>query len=285
MPPCPTIVPTPWHPSVGVFIGALGLLGVLAPLLREHIGRTEKAVWTIVLTVCLILELRSIHLEEVKHDREQDFAVCQQLHSFQAIADTLGAAVTSGQKQYDTTIQHLDKVLGTTQAVAEISKKNLDSVSGGRSYAYIVPQVTNSGYDYAMAISNGGPNVLTGIEVRIAKIIKGDCDYFLKRKPGTYVMDCTFDDGPMHPIAVGSLSGHETVEMPSLMDVGPDGSAKYLITITAQNGHSIEFLQFRKAASGTGAAFKISVARTISVRDGGAHYAPIREIDWTEPSK
>ena len=51
-----------WHPWPGFFIAILALLGVLVPLLREHIGKREKALWTVVMLGLMILELRSLKL-------------------------------------------------------------------------------------------------------------------------------------------------------------------------------------------------------------------------------
>jgi len=48
-----------WHPPIGVWIGILGLLGVIVPLIRDltKIGRREKAAWTFVMFALLLLEI------------------------------------------------------------------------------------------------------------------------------------------------------------------------------------------------------------------------------------
>jgi hypothetical protein len=61
-----------WHPPVGVWIGVLGLLGVVVPLLRDfsQMKKGEKAVWTAVLFVLLLLELKSVYQDRREHDLE-----------------------------------------------------------------------------------------------------------------------------------------------------------------------------------------------------------------------
>jgi hypothetical protein len=51
-----------WHPPVGLFIAILGVVGVVVPWLREHIGKREKAFWTFTFCLLLFLEIRSLHL-------------------------------------------------------------------------------------------------------------------------------------------------------------------------------------------------------------------------------
>jgi hypothetical protein len=123
------LVPVPWHLSVGVGIGILGFVGVIVPLIREKVGPREKALWTVVLLALLLIEIRSIHLDQVQHDREQALATCQQLHSFQGIATTLSKAIDQNQKEFESTVSHLDAVAGLTQ-------RSVSSIVGGNSFCY-----------------------------------------------------------------------------------------------------------------------------------------------------
>jgi hypothetical protein len=115
--PCPAIQPVAWHLSVGDGIGILGFLGVVAPLIREHMGRREKAIWTAVMAVLLYGELRSIRLDQIQHDREQAFADCQQLRSFKQIENGIEASIKNSQQQFQETISGLGGLnhrIGTT---------------------------------------------------------------------------------------------------------------------------------------------------------------------------
>lgn len=87
--PCPVVIPPWWHthPGVGWFIVIFGLVGVLVPLIRERIGRGEKALWTFLLLLFAVLELRTIHYDAVEREDSDRHDRCVQLRSFQAIAD------------------------------------------------------------------------------------------------------------------------------------------------------------------------------------------------------
>ena len=59
-----------WHPPVGVYIGFLGLVGVLVPLLREKAGRLERAAWTGLIFLLLLLEVKSTYQDRNEHEVE-----------------------------------------------------------------------------------------------------------------------------------------------------------------------------------------------------------------------
>lgn len=101
-----------WHPPVGSWIAMLALLGVIVPWLfrpPDKMGRTEKAIWTFVMLLFLVLELRTLYLDRDEHDREQAHASCEQLKRFQAIADTLSSAISANQTQFQLTMQKLSE--------------------------------------------------------------------------------------------------------------------------------------------------------------------------------
>ena len=50
-----------WHPPVGPLIAVLGLVGVLVPWLRARMGNKEKAFWTLLMFLFVLLEIRSIY--------------------------------------------------------------------------------------------------------------------------------------------------------------------------------------------------------------------------------
>ncbi len=104
-----------WHPPVGAFIAVLAVLGVLVPLYREwgKIGPREKAVWTAMMFMLLLLELRTLYLDRDEHDREQAFARCEELRSFTQIATTLGSAISSNQEHFNATMSKLEDTLNT----------------------------------------------------------------------------------------------------------------------------------------------------------------------------
>jgi hypothetical protein len=131
---CPEIVPPwwQWHPPVGVFIAILAVLGVLVPWFRggDALGRKEKALWTILMFVLVLLEIHSIYSDQAEHDREQALARCQQLVSFQAIAKGIDQAIQSSQQQFSATMARSDSILRS-------QNEALNTATGGDSFCYI----------------------------------------------------------------------------------------------------------------------------------------------------
>lgn len=93
-----------WHPPVGVWIGLLGLIGVIVPLIWDvtRISKRKKAVWTAVMFVLLGLELKSIFQDRNEHDREQGAARAEELDHFERIAKGIGTSIDqiTGGDQY-----------------------------------------------------------------------------------------------------------------------------------------------------------------------------------------
>jgi hypothetical protein len=120
-----------WYPPVGVFIGILGLLGVVVPLVRDlaKMGKWEKAGWTLVMFALMGLELRSIYIDRRDHEGQQAAARAELLDNFQRIADGIKTEITTSQSEFAATMKRSDAILG---GVGE----SLNVQSGGDSYAY-----------------------------------------------------------------------------------------------------------------------------------------------------
>jgi hypothetical protein len=256
--PCPEVQQVPWHLSIGMFIGVLGFLGVIVPLVREHIGRREKAVWVGVLAVLLFFELRSIHLDQVQHDREQAFAHCEQLQSFNQIAAALGTSIADSQAQFDAT-------MGKINGVA-------DNLSGGASFAYILPQPVPNATGYSANVFNDGNQMLTGVTVRIARVT-GE-----RGKPEEYWLD----SGAIHAIPVNTVGPHSHVLMPDYWIYPTQNGVlvpHYLAVISAQNGDVFQDIYFRPARIGSGFACRFTVKKATK----GGKYRTLKSVGWIEP--
>jgi hypothetical protein len=118
-----------WYPPVSVFIAVLALFGVLVPLLREHMGPSEKACWTFMMLMLVGLELRSIYLDRAAHDRKEAEDRNVQLRNFGEIAKGIDTTISNSQKQFEATMNSANKLL-------DLSQRNLGSVTGGDSYIY-----------------------------------------------------------------------------------------------------------------------------------------------------
>ena len=256
MEPCKEIATFWWqlHPPVGTYIAILALLGVLVPLFREwgKIGPREKAVWSTAMFALLLLELRTLYLDRDEHDRQQEYAQCQQLHSFQAIADTLKTSIGIAQGQYRTTIKHVDGVLKTTQEVAGVAKKNLDAVTGGDSFGYVIPSRTERGAQIAMLVHNDGNQPLM-VQVRLLHLYNTCATW-------GELTDCAehFDTQTLF-LDVGAVAPHTRTRVPFSLPPPPPQGDLYMIQVKGQNGTAIEHIWLRPSSAESGTAYRFQV--------------------------
>src|SRR5579859_3114958 len=110
-----------WHPPVGVYIAVLGVLGILVPFFRDitKIEKGEKALWTLVMVVLVLLEIKSIYQDRNEHDREQADARAEQLKQFSDIASRMDKSLEESEasrqrsdEQFEATIDRTNKIFG-----------------------------------------------------------------------------------------------------------------------------------------------------------------------------
>ncbi len=199
-----------WYPPVGVFIGILGLIGVLVPLLRDltKIGKWEKALWTFVMFALVLLEIRSIYLDRSAHDREQAAARAEQLSQFEAIAQRIDTSIANSQKQFDATMSGIGK--------------NIDTVTGASDYGYIIFNIGQG----SMAFIHVGDHPLYEVEARFVDT----------------------DNLNAAPLGVVVPIGNSAPHVARLLNALPfkDQRQNFTINFTARNGSWLEQLRLRK---------------------------------------
>lgn len=244
IPPCPAVVPVLWHLSIGVCIGVLGFFGIVVPLTRAQIGKSAKIVWVVVFTILLILEVISIHLEDIKQKREQAFVTCEELRSFKGITEKLDSATTASKVQYDSTISEVNGVLATTQSVATLAKEGVNNMTGGNSWGSVmaIPFSDAPNSLYLLVINNGKKYALHGVRLVIANESHGS----------PYRMQsCGVGDIAPHTGYNAPLSGS------CVIVVDPSIRNHYLIVIGADNGGTMEELYMARGPNGIQADYEV----------------------------
>jgi hypothetical protein len=77
MTPCPAVVASHWHISVGVGAVILALLGVLLPWREKPLKTRWKLLGSALMVVCLVVELISIRVDHKQHDGEAARTDCE----------------------------------------------------------------------------------------------------------------------------------------------------------------------------------------------------------------
>jgi hypothetical protein len=255
--------------------------------LRPEMKFPEKVAWVLLLIIFAYLEVKAIKRGDADNKDARD----KQTVEFNAIASGLSSSISASQNQYHSTITHVDDVSTETKSVAELAKANLRNVTGGDSYAYIIPVTSDrTAQALNMVLHNAGGNMLTGVTVRIAAVIKESC-------PGTPAgPGCTMttDQGPMKPYEIGTLYPHGESFMTNWIvpQPFPEGKGHHVVMISAQNGLVVEDLWFRPANKDGGWAYRYSISRVPPSRNKeGQEYnlfvgaVLLHSSEWIEPSK
>jgi len=153
-----------WPQSPGVSIGLLALAaGIMS--VRPKMHPAEKFAWVAVLAVFAILEVIAIGHSDKTNEGIRD----QQNAKFDGIAEKLKTNIETSKTQYKDTIDHVDGVLEQTKGVAQIAQENLEDVTGGESFGYVIPSLTERGALIAMMVHNDGKQPLT-LQVRVLSL-------------------------------------------------------------------------------------------------------------------
>lgn len=184
-------------PPPGVAVAILSVAAIIMTF-HEKMGKWHKILWMVIIALFLYIELRAI-------DYAQDEQLAQQ-----------------------------QMVLEKTQNVAELARRNLETVTGEGSHPCIVPQShasMNGGIP--LVVMNRGINPLTGVEIQILSDQEFLDGTSLFRKP---------------KINIGTLRSEWGKELPDFLipKLKSDGTAHYLAEIWTQNGFYTETIFFRR---------------------------------------
>ena len=107
---------------------------MLVPLFRDlsKIGKREKALWTFVLFILLLLEMKSVYQDRNEHDVQQSEARTEQLMEFSKIAHGIDTTIAISNQHFDTILGHLTSLLSEED-------KNLIQTMGSDGYPYFLP--------------------------------------------------------------------------------------------------------------------------------------------------
>lgn len=173
------------------------------------------------------------------------------------------------------------QLLAQSKDIVQLSTSTLNSLTGKDSYAYVVPQDHSASEEgVPLAISNAGPNILSGISIRIMRT--------------TTAADFNSDaiDGP--EIAVATLYPDESRVLTGrrILPRFTDGNSTddYWLHISTQSGLISQMISFRRRADRQLLwAYSMTVARVAFKKDpsGGVSSTttPLFVRGWTdEPS-
>lgn len=223
----------PQPPSVAAVV-----LGGVAFLTFREMHHTHRALGMLAVFLLVAVELRDIY-------RERNANQMQQLEARQHADDRFAEILANNQQQFAATMLRFGIVQKKTEEVADLSKQNLENITGANSYAWVTPQIHNllAVSNVPLAIHNYGPHVLTGVTIHVFDMSAFDSDDLVTK---------VFEQEYFGPnIEVGTLVAGQTRSLPYTIPpvkMNERGTHMYRLEITSQSGEVEELIQFRKDA-------------------------------------
>lgn len=221
-----------WYPPVGVFIAILAVVSVVVPFFRDlaKIGRLEKAVWTLVMLLLMLLEVKSIYQERDTHDTEQREARAKELEQFRSIG-----------KDIKTSLEKMEKIVDLTGKAVYFSSNTLQQITGGGQFCYLVgfsagPELIGLG------AVNSGPLPLERCNVVVTNNVPA------KPTPKSLQESLKTADRSLLSKEFGPLPPGVTIHPPKGFSLEMSGAVvvprvdSYKIDIHTRDGHFIETL-------------------------------------------
>lgn len=127
-------------PSPGVSVAFMGVVAALMAA-RTRASGVEKAVWMLIITSLLVVEVLAIRKDRLEHDlaqrellREETLARKEAESNFGSIGEGIKGAV----RQSD---EHFQATMGRVQRQVSLAEENLNQITGGDTYAIVLPVV------------------------------------------------------------------------------------------------------------------------------------------------
>lgn len=262
----------------GDAVTALAVVAVIITIRAKDFTFIEQVGWMVIAVFLFRSETTIIH-------RDRDRVFQQQQVELERQASRFEETLSSFKELHDQNGVELNK----TNSLLKDTDKSLLYITGGNDFGYVLPSENHLRADgFSIRLYHDGPEQLTGVTVRVEKVLR-DCAWPPKRDIPCTV---TLDEGVMHPFQMGTIGPTTSVLIPQMIEPSAvaNGLSHYRIEIAAQNGIVMEQLWFRHAANGRGWAFKYLVYRDAKGKrergdfsGEGTNFRPLKSADWKEP--
>jgi hypothetical protein len=223
-------------PPPGFAVAALAIAATIMAVRALRFTRIEEIAWILIAFAFFGIEIRAITQDRDQHDKYEAKTRNDANKHFEDI-------LRNAQQQFSATMRETETVLKTTESVGTLAQKNLESVTGGKSYAIVTPQAFSGLVPIPLTIRNFGAQTLTGVTVTIRGPEAWDA---IKNPNNPYSMFRAeadrIDVGTLHAGEIKVLARTIT---PTISDASKDQVAVYDLDIAAQNFTAEEHLLFK----------------------------------------
>jgi hypothetical protein len=248
---------------------AIGALGIVAALMTirsakgDHFTKGEQFFWVLIAFAFFFGETTIIHRDRDQHDTQQRRESARQSAQFDA-------TLQSFRDLHEQNKAELNK----TDSLLSDTNKSLLNITGGNSFAFVVPQIDGSDR-IPLVVWNSGDEVLSGVTLTIARTQEPDWG------SSFYV-----------PIFIGTIGPHDHAPVPRFIFPKPEeksGQDAYWIMISAQNGTVSQGLYFRRRKVGVGWAYSYQVTKPTILKKaegkipkGATEMKPLLIRSWSD---
>ncbi len=128
-------IPPPSYAVVVMGIAA----GIMA--LRPDMPGRERWLWTVVLFAFAFIEFKAINDDRYKQDEKQKAALREEREHFGAIGTGIESAIQKSDEHFQATMSSTDALIDKSTALMTLSKENIDAVTGGDTFCWILPWI------------------------------------------------------------------------------------------------------------------------------------------------
>ena len=101
----------------------------------------QKAIWMLLIGSFLLVELKAIRKDKIDYDSQQTQLRIEEAAHFSKIGQGIEQTIHQSQSQFNATMTSADNLISRTAALAKLSKENIDAVTGGETYCYLLAPV------------------------------------------------------------------------------------------------------------------------------------------------
>jgi hypothetical protein len=250
--------------------------------LRPKMHLLEKAGWMLVIASLLSVEIRTILADRRNADSQALSARQLQDENFKAVLEGERRAIATTLGGFKAEEAKNRTLLEHEARNYRVASQSLSQITGGDTFAVLIPDVLTGGGTIPLTIRSRGPNVLTGVSITIMQngiLIRATQDEVLN------AVNSRLQVGTLHPWESTMIS--RQIVFPESQPVGETPSLYVLIA--AQNFTCEEFLQLRKVglnSSGTSSwEYKYKIYRTPPYRPENPSLAVnmqlLEQTEWT----
>jgi hypothetical protein len=225
-------------PLPGISIAILGAVAAVMSL-RPDMRPPEKALWMIVVGVLLASEMRAIRADRKNADTQSLKDRKEQDSAFSAIRQREDQSLNKTLEGFKAQSDSTNAILEKTQKITDLSERNLENITGGKSFLILRAAGIKNGY-FIPSIESSGSSIVRKAHVRVVNLAL----FALDAKVATSAAEVFAHD---INIEIGDMAPREqAVNFQTRIPIGSGNSAAFNIFFSGLNGFWTEELRLRK---------------------------------------